>query len=82
MIKRLKSLGPLAQAILMVMEDKYYTKLTSALNTSLQMMPMASEIIYSLSSPGSFSGVLRNWGIYYLLQQPNQHKRFTYTPFC
>lgn len=40
----LKSLGPLTQAILLVLEDKYYNKLTSALNYSIQMFPMSNEI--------------------------------------
>ncbi|CAH2230034.1 jg20244 [Pararge aegeria aegeria] len=41
----LRSIGPLTQAILLVMEDKFFDKLRSALSNSLQMLPMAAEII-------------------------------------
>lgn len=61
----IRSLGPLTQSILMVMEDKYYDKLRSALSHSLQMLPMSSEIITALkeaSHPGAVSGVLKELG--------------------
>lgn len=41
----LRSLGPLTQAILLIMEDKFFDKLKSAMSNSLQMLPMATEII-------------------------------------
>lgn len=66
----LRSLGPLTQALLMVMEDKYFDKLKSALGNSLQMLPMATEIITSLkeaNNPGNVSGVLKELGDILLL---------------
>ncbi|KAJ8714285.1 hypothetical protein PYW08_007905 [Mythimna loreyi] len=56
----LRSLGPLAQAILLIMEDKFFDKLRSAMTHSLQMLPMATEIISALKEanhPGNVSGV-------------------------
>ena len=38
---KLRSLGPLTQAILLIMEDKFFDKLKSAFNNTLQMLPMA-----------------------------------------
>lgn len=58
----IRSLGPMTQAILMVMEDKFFDKIRSAMQHSLQMLPMANEIITCLreaSHPGSVSGVLK-----------------------
>lgn len=66
----LRSLGPLAQAILLVMEDKFYDKLRSAMQNSLQMLPMAPEIISSLKEathPGNVSGVMKELGDILLL---------------
>lgn len=65
-----RSLGPLTQAILLVMEDKYHTKLSSALLNSLQMLPMAQEIVNCLKearSPGSVAGILKELGDILLL---------------
>lgn len=47
------------------MEDKFHNKLTSALEQSLQMIPMCSEVISCLrtaQSPGAVSGVLKELG--------------------
>lgn len=66
----LRSLGPLTQAILLIMEDKYFDKLKSAMNHSLQMLPMATEIINSLKEaahPGNVSGVMKELGDILLL---------------
>lgn len=66
----LRSIGPLAQAILLIMEDKFFDKLRSALGYSLQMLPMASEIISALKEanhPGNVSGVMKELGDILLL---------------
>lgn len=66
----LRSLGPLTQAILLIMEDKFFDKLKSAMNNSLQMLPMAAEIIASLKEanhPGNVSGVMKELGDILLL---------------
>lgn len=55
----------MSQAIMMVMEDKYYNKLQSAMANSLQMLPMASEVINCLKeakTPGSVAGILKELG--------------------
>lgn len=44
----IRSLGPLTQALLLVMEDKYFDKLRFALSHNLQMLPMSNEIISAL----------------------------------
>lgn len=52
------------------MEDKYHSKLTGALANSLQMLPMAQEIVSVLKdarSPGSVSGILKELGDILLL---------------
>lgn len=54
----------------MVMEDKFFDKLKSALTNSLQMLPMASEIISSFKEanhPGNVSGVMKELGDILLL---------------
>lgn len=48
----IRSLGPLTQAILLTIEDKYHTKLSNALMNSLQMLPMAREIVECLKELG------------------------------
>ncbi|KAL4721101.1 hypothetical protein ACJJTC_018667 [Scirpophaga incertulas] len=65
-----RSLGPLTQAILLVMEDKYHNKLVGALANSIQMLPMAQEITYCLMearSPGAVAGILKESGDILLL---------------
>lgn len=60
-----RSLGPLAQCILLIMEDKYFDKLMSTVNQSLMMLPMASEIATCLkesNTPGRAAGVLKELG--------------------
>lgn len=66
----LRSLGPLTQAILFIMEDKFFDKLRSAMSNSLQMLQMASEIIAAFreaNHPGSVSGVMKELGDILLL---------------
>lgn len=66
----LRSLGPLTQAVLMIMEDKFFDKLKSAMGNSLQMLPMAAEIIAALKEanhPGNVSGVRKELGDILLL---------------
>lgn len=61
----IRSLGPLTQAILLVMEDKYHTKLTNALTNSLQMLPMCQEVVNCLKearTPGQVAGILKELG--------------------
>lgn len=60
-----RSLGPLTQAILLIMEEKYHSKLSSALLNSLMMLPMAQEIVACLRdarSSGQVSGILKELG--------------------
>lgn len=66
----MRSLGPLTQAILLVMEDKYHTKLCNALQNSIKMLPMSAEIISNLKearSPGQVAGILKELGDILLL---------------
>lgn len=60
-----RSLGPLTQAIILVMENKYHTKLSNALLNSLMMLPMSQEIVQCLKevrSPGQVAGILKELG--------------------
>uniref|UniRef100_A0A6M2DEG6 Uncharacterized protein n=1 Tax=Xenopsylla cheopis TaxID=163159 RepID=A0A6M2DEG6_XENCH len=61
----LRSLGPLTQAILLVNEKKYFNKISNALRSSLQMLPMKEEVIIALKhagSPGASAGLLKELG--------------------
>lgn len=61
----LRSLGPLTQATLFIMEDKFFDKLKSAMSYILQMLPLASEIIAACmeaNHPGNVSGVMKELG--------------------
>lgn len=61
---------PLTQATLLVMENKYHSKLTNALKYSTQMLPMHSEIAQCFkeaTSPGMTSGVMKELGDILLL---------------
>lgn len=66
----IRSLGPMTQAILLCMEDKYHTKIINALLNSLQMLPMAREITDCLKeakTPGAVAGILKELGDILLL---------------
>lgn len=66
----LRSLGPLTQAVLLIMEDKFFDKLKSAMFNSLQMLPMATEIINALKEanhPGNVWGAMKELGDILLL---------------
>lgn len=66
----IRSLGPMTQCILMVLENKYHTKLDMAIKNSLSMLPMASEISQCLrgaKAPGAVAGVLKELGDILLL---------------
>lgn len=66
----MRSLGPLAQCIMLVNETTYPDKLTQAVKNSLAMLPMAAEIATCLKdarTPGAVQGVLCELGDILLL---------------
>lgn len=66
----IRSLGPMTQALLLVMEDKFPAKLANSFFNSTQMLPMAAEITTCLREarkPGSVSGLLKELGDILLL---------------
>lgn len=61
----MRSLGPMAQCVLLVNETTYPDKLTQAVKNSLSMLPMSSEIATCLKdarSPSAVQGVLCELG--------------------
>lgn len=62
-----RSLGPLTQAILLVMEDKYHTKLSNAMLNSMQMLPMAQEIV------NCFIGCPNSWFSCWHIKRVRRH---------
>lgn len=58
----IKSLGPMTEAILLVMEDNHHAKLSNTLLHSLQMLPMAQDIdncLRDTRNGGSVLGILK-----------------------
>lgn len=79
----LRSLGPITQALLMVMEDKFFDKLRSAMSHSLQMLTMATEIINCLREAnhlGNVSGVLKELADVLILTAASRSTQKIYFP--
>ena len=80
----LKSLGPLAQAIFSINEQKFPNKLMNALRSSLQMLPMREELINAFrnaSSPGAMAGLLKELGDVPLIATSRSTQKL-YFPLC